>query len=448
MINKLTSLFPSPVLTVSLLLSALAGTQLQAAAVNVRVLGLSSSYASHDAAAIATELNNILAGASGFAGSSASATVLSGRTLTEAYYHPSYRTATRAALAESYTHLVILPETEFLYSYPEMTFDGVLQMSRKALQTGVTPMLLMPGVSASYVSTLGTNSYRIANGCGIDAIPGGYGTQTASLFAPGTTLDQQRQAYLLAAMVFTKITGLNAKTSSYAPTNGGTSLDKTYLGDLALSTLTTHRTTVHYSTSRENSGLIRYRPITPPSNVVRYAWTGSSTETGINATLPAILQASGFTVGNYQVSGTRGWSDATTTAATTNFNTYPGGYQWVYARAPDVSATGQSVINVNQPNLLPIAYDQHYTGISSNNNVLDDVYGLTEAARSKCLTYGWVTIPVHLGAARLNDVDPTILFSSDTTHWTQPVYNMIAAMMATSMLGQDPTPTSTILANA
>lgn len=334
MINKLTSLFPSPVLTVSLLLSALAGTQLQAAAVNVRVLGLSSSYASHDAAAIATELNNILAGASGFAGSSASATVLSGRTLTEAYYHPSYRTATRAALAESYTHLVILPETEFLYSYPEMTFDGVLQMSRKALQTGVTPMLLMPGVSASYVSTLGTNSYRIANGCGIDAIPGGYGTQTASLFAPGTTLDQQRQAYLLAAMVFTKITGLNAKTSSYAPTNGGTSLDKTYLGDLALSTLTTHRTTVHYSTSRENSGL------------------------------------------------------------------------------------------------------------------LDGVYGLTEAARSKCLTYGWVTIPVHLGAARLNDVDPTILFSSDTTHWTQPVYNMIAAMMATSMLGQDPTPTSTILANA
>ncbi len=433
-------------ITATLFLSIFAAPRLQAGGVNVRIIGPASSYASHDAAAIATELNNILAGASGYAGSSSSVTVLSGATLTEAYYHPSCRTATRAALAESYTHLVILPETGWLVSYPEQTFDGVYQMSRKAFAKGSTPLLLMPGTgTASNITNLGTNAYRIGNGCGIHIIPGGYAAQSASLVDPSTTTTQARAAYLLAATIFTKITGLNASTgSTYVPSVSSYST----LASTAASTITTQNSTVHYSTTRENSGLIRYRPFTSAGNSVRYVWTGTSTETGINNTLPAIIQASGFTNSSYQVTRTTGWDDAITTSAATNLNANPGVYQWAYARAPFVTALGQNIIDLSQPNLLPIAYDQHYVPVVNNDSILDDIYNLTEGARSTCTSLGWVTIPVHLGAARLADLDPSIIFSSDSTHWTAPGYNMIAAMMFTSMLGREPTPPATVLANS
>ncbi len=434
-------------ITATLFLSIFAAPQLRAAVVNVRLIGPYLTQASHDSTAIAAELNSILAGASGYTGSTAAATVLDGNTLTEAYYHPTYRTSTRAALALSYTHLVILPETAWLNSYPEMTFDGVYQMSRKAFAQGATPMLLMPGTGTSgNVTILGTNAYRIGNGCGIHTIPGGYAAQSASLLDPSTTNNQARQAYLLAATIFTKITGLNATTgSTYVPTVSSPST----LATTAVTTINTHNSTVHYSTSRENSGLIRYRPITPPGNVVRYAWTGTSTETGINGVMPAILQASGYTVYPYQVTSTRGWSDAITASAQTNFNTYPNQYQFVYARdvSGELTATGSSVQGTNQTNILPISHDQHYTGLSLNA-ALDDIYWLSETARSQCTTYGWATVPVHLSVGRLNDLDPSIIVNDDSLHWSTPVDIMIATMMSTSALGRDLSPTAAILANS
>jgi len=428
-----------------LLLFIYSAPLLRAAVANVRVIGLSSSYGAHNATSIATELNSIFAGASGYTGSSASASVLSGRSLTEAYYHPSYRTATRAALAESYTHLVILPETFWLSVYPEMTFDGVYQMGRKAFGQGATPLLLMPGTgTSSNITTLGTNSYRIGNGCGIHIVPGGYAAQSASLIDPSTTTNQARQAYLLAATIFTKITGLNASTgSTYIPSVSSPST----LASTAVTTVNTHNTTVHYTTSRENSGLVRYRTITPANNSLRYAKTGTSTEQGISNALTPIYQASGYSVNLYSISSDWGWTDAMATSAATNFATNANQYILAYVRSPFVSAQSTTMTSPNQANLLPICYDQQYTGMSTTNT-LDDIYGLTEEARGQCASYGFATVPIHLGAARFNDIDSTIALSSDGTHWTSPFLNMIASMMATSSLGREPTPTSAILADS
>ncbi len=429
------------VVKAAFLLPLLTASPLHSAAVNVRLVGLSTSYSSHDISAIATQLNGMLAATPGYSGSSAAATVFSGRSLTEAYYYPAYRDATRAAVAGDYDYLVILPETTWLYNYPEMTFDGVLQMSRKALAVGTTPLLLMPGTGTSaYINTLGTNSYRIGNGCGIHVIPGGYAAQSANQLSMTTN-----QAYLLAATIFTKITGLNAASgTSYVPASVS---NYSSLAGTAVTTTNTHNTTVHYTTSRENSGLVRYRNITPANNSLRYVHTGSSTERGISSALTPILQASGYSVSVYYPSSTWGWTNDMATTAATNFATYPGQYTLGYFRSPFIAAASSTLTDPNQPNLLPIAYDQQYTGMS-NTGTLEDFYSLTEEARGQCVAYGFSTVPIHLGAARLNDVDPSLAFSSDGTHWNPPFYNMIAAMMATTSLGREPTPPAAVLADS
>ncbi len=443
-------MLPFRIFTIALLLWSLNPLQLQAAAVNVRIVGPSTSFSAHDISAIAAELNNMLAATSGYSGSSAAATVLSSRSLTEAYYHPSYRDATRAAVTDDYDYLVILPETQFLHSYPEMTFDGVLQMSRKALDVGTTPLMLMPGTgTTAYVSTLGTHTYRIANGCGIHAIPGGYAAQSANLLGPSTANNKLRQAYLLAATVFTRITGLNAASdTSYSPSISNFAS----LAGTAVTTTNTHNTTTHYTTSRENSGLVRYRNITPPNNTLKYAYTGTSTERGINSALTPIIAASGFTAGPYYPSSTIGWTQTTLDTVTPTFNANPNQYLFAYGRTGLISLQGQVLINTNQANLLPFDFDRHYDGIGSGtasiNNMLDDIYNRSEDQRWECINYGWLAIPVHLGAARLNDIDPTVIFSSDGTHVTAPLYSMIASMMVTSSIGREPTPTAAILADS
>jgi autotransporter-associated beta strand protein len=413
----------------------------QAAAVNVRIVGLSTASCAHDVSAIGTHLNSMLAATSGYSGSSAAATVFSGRSLMEAYYHPTYRTATRTAVTGDYDYLVILPETEFLYSYPEMTFDSVLQMSRKALEVGTTPLLLMPGTgNTSYVATLGTNSYRIANGCGIHAIPGGYAAQSANLLSITTN-----QAYLLAATIFTKITGLNATSgTSYVPASVS---NYSSLAGTAVTSVNTHNGTTHYTTSRENSGLVRYRNITPANNSLRFMHTGTSTERGIRDALIPIFQASGYSVPGYYYNGTWGWTSAMATAAEPTFAANPNEYILGFVRSPFVEVNSSTMTSPNQPNLLPICYDQQYTGMS-NTGTLEDIHELTNTARGQCLSYGFSTVPIHLGAARLNDVDSSLVFSGDGTHWNAPFYNMIAAMMATTSLGRVPTPTTAILADA
>ena len=75
---------------------------------------------------IATQLNNMPAATSGCSGSPAAATVLSGKSLTEACYHPACRDATRTMVAGDRHYPVIVPEAGFLCSYPETSFDALM----------------------------------------------------------------------------------------------------------------------------------------------------------------------------------------------------------------------------------------------------------------------------------------------------------------------------------
>jgi hypothetical protein len=258
-------------ITTGILVFLLTIPALQAQATQVKIIGPAIGYTSHDITTIATDLGQMLSASPGYSGSSASATVLSGLSLIEAFYHPSYRTATRTAVDTKHDYLVILPETIFYTSFPEATFEGVLQLSRRALNVCSKPLLLMPRGGSLSINALGENSYRIGNGCGIDVVPGGYAVEAAGLANPGSnTTNLRRQAYLLAATLFTKITGLNAATNTtYAPSDVGNSTVRGNLAATAVTENDTHATSAHYSTSRYNTGAVRYRTVTPPSGT---AW--------------------------------------------------------------------------------------------------------------------------------------------------------------------------------
>jgi autotransporter-associated beta strand protein len=439
-------------ITVLILHSLFVASQARAQVIRVHLMGQNSLFSEQDSQAIAAELNSILAVASGYEGSSAVSTVLGGRTLAEGLYHPTHREVTRTTLSGVYNYLIILPETAFLATYPESVFEGVLQMSRRALNVGAIPLVLMPGKSSTEISSFGPELYRIANGCGIDAIPGGYAAQSGELLAPSSALDLKRRSYLLAATIFTKITGRNAATGSrYIPSESGIPIDPTSLANVASSSVGTHLNTVHYTTSRETIGRVRYRPIIPANNTVRYAWTGSSTETGIRDFLTPMLIASGYAVAERKVSAAQGWDAATLEAAKPIFDVNPNQYLFAYGRTGAINLAGSELINYKQANLIPFNFDRHYdgagVGAQSINTMLDDVYWRTNDAEQENRLHGWAAIPFHLGIARLNDLDPTILFSNDGTHVTSPLYNMMASMMATSALGRDPSPTTSILAS-
>lgn len=427
-------------------------TSLLAGVANVKIIGPDSAYTSHDSTTIALDLAEMLNAAPGFAGSSATSTILSGQSLIEAYYHPSYRASTRAVLDSKYDYLVILPEYDFFSAFPEATFEGALQMSRRALNAGSTPLFVMPRGFTLPLATLGENAYRIGNGCGVEVVPGGYAVNTASLSSPTTTRNTRRQAYLLAATLFTKITGLNAATSTnYVPVHDGTALDVASLAGIAVSTLNTHATTSHYSTSRHNTGAVSYRAMTPPNNRVRYAYIGTSTEQGISNALNEVIPASGHLHAFHRRPTSEGqiWTSTIVTNIQPTFNAAPNEYLFAYGRDTFVQAA--SLIGTNQTNLMPIVFDRHFDDVNggpgSTDQLLDDIQSRCEFLQSNFQFYGWKSIPLHLGVARLKDVNPSIIYSDDGTHMTTEHYYMMAAMMFASTLGKDPTPPAGILGN-
>lgn len=431
-----------------LLVPLFASPVLLAQSVQVKIIGLDSAYTSHDITTIALDLGEMLKATPGRSGSSASTKVLSGRSLIEAYYHPEKRDPTRTALDIKSDFVVILPEFDFLNRIPEATFDGVLQMSRRALSAGSTPLLLMPRGGTSSVAIMGENSYRIGNGCGIAVVPGGYAVNSQSgLSSPSTTRDSRRQAYLLAATLYRHITGLNSATATtYVPTDDvGSPLDVSNLAGKAVTAVTTHATTNHYTTSRHLSGAVSYRTINPPAdNFVRYAFTGTSTENGISDKLDEIIQASGHITKPHirPTSDGQVWNQTVFDRVKPVFDADPNEYLFLYAR--DTQVFAQNMVAYNQANLMPIFIDRHYDGVQSGDLstriLLRDLHERTDHVAQYFGYWGWKGVPLHLGHARLNDVDSAIYYSGDGTHMTSPNYYMMAAAMFTATLGRDPAP--------
>lgn len=443
-----------PSLALGILFSLFAAPVLVAQAIQVKIVGPDSAYASHDITTIAMDLNEMLKATPGRTGSTASATVLSGLSLIDSYYHPEKKGPTRMALDSKSDFVVILPEFDFLNRIPEATFDGVLQMSRRALSAGSTPLLLMPRGGTSSVATMGENSYRIGNGCGIAVVPGGYAVNSQSgLSSPATTRDSRRQAYLLAATLYRHITGLNAAVSTtYVPTDDvGSPLDTSNLSGKAVTAVTTHASTNHYTTSRHLSGVVSYRTINPPAdNFLRYAFTGTSTENGISDKLDEIIQASGHITKPHIRPRSDGlvWNQTVFDNVKPVFDADPNEYLFVYAR--DTQVFAQDIIAYNQANVVPIFIDRHYDGVQSGDLstriLLRDLHERTDHVAQYFGWWGWKGVPVHLGHARLNDADPSIYYSGDGTHMTWENYYMVAAAMLTSTLGRDPTPPASLTA--
>ncbi len=447
----------------AILLSSLVLTTsaLSAAAIKVKIVGNDTAQTSHDIATIAVDLDAMLKASSGYSGSSATASVSPGRSLVEAFYSPSNRSWLRGILSTKYDYLVILPELGYYEYLPEVTFDGVLQMSRMALNAGSTPLLLMPRGTTLPIATMGENSYRIANGCGIEVAPGGYAVDSQSgLSSPTTTRDTRRQAYLLAATLYTKITGLNAASSTtYIPTDDvGSALDVSTLAGKAVTAVNTHATPNHYTTSRHNSGAVRYRTITPPNNTVRYLFGGTSTEGGFHDKLGPIITASGHVSAPNKPTNAQTFPPSTFDALKPHFAANQNEYLITYWRLElsypwTIQVQARDVINYNQANIMPIAFDKHdntriAAGLRSVDQMLNCLYDGCEANLYTHKYYSWRVIPVHLASARLAFVDPNIVFSHDDQHMSGSHYNMMAAMIYTSALGKDPTPPAAVLANA
>jgi len=402
---------------------------------------------------VATYLDTMFEQTPSFAGSSCewhSETYID--SLSEAYYDTRYRATTAAKIADEYDVVVLVPYYEYLRVAPEFVFEGAWNLSRDILEAGAWPILLMgPGGSNSYVSIVGENAYRVANGCGISVNPAGYALSDQGLFIVSTGA---RQAYLVAASLYAQITGLNAANLAYAPVS-----DSVTLANSATNNYQAHLSQEHYNnTSRHDSGMVRYRNVdvasAPFHGTVRYAYVGTSTEIGIKNHLNPIITANGWTAAPTFVSssggGTKYWTDTDFELAKPLFDANKDKYHFVYARG--TSSNGPQMVAYDQSNLVPLTFDRHYdnigSGAASTQAMLQDIDAGSWYRYYYKRKYGWSSVPFHIAASRLYHQDNSVIVSSDSTHVTTPFYNLIASMMLTSALGQDIQPTTTIQNNA
>jgi len=397
---------------------------------------------------VSSYLNTMLGQAPDFAGSSCtwhSQQYID--SLHEAYYDPRYSSSTAAAIAGDYDVVVLVPYFEYLTWAPEFVFEGVWNLGREILELGAEPILLMgPGSVTGNFATSGENAYRIANGCGISVNPAGYTLSAQGLYLPSTG---NRQAYVVAASLYAQITGLNAADLPYMPVSGSEAL-----ANSATSIFQQHQALLHYNTSRHDSGMVRYRTVdissAPFNGTVRYGYVGTSTEDGISSHLRPLITANGWSYATSKVSssggGSKYWTDTDFELAKPAFDANPHKFHFVYARG--TSSNGPQLVNYNQSNLMPITFDRHYdnigSGSASTQAMLQDIDAGSWFRYYYQKTFGWNSVPFHVGATRLYHADNSVIVSSDSVHVTTPFYNLIASMLLTSSLGQDIQPTTAI----
>lgn len=427
----------------------------QAKDIDVLLYSPESSDSGMDMVAAADFLNKMLHQTEGYHGSSCVAYSQSGvGSLVEGYHDPTYQANTLTQVEGDYDFVILLPNSWFVRRYPEMTFEGVYQLSRHILNAGAQPVLLMGDAkNTAEVNQVGENVYRVANGCGIMANPSGYAIQEQGLVSASTTEDRDRQAYLVAASLYAQLTGLSAAHLSYDPVANSSALAQS-----AYEVVQAHEGLSHYNTSRHNSGIIRYRYLDlsaePISSMARYCYKGTSTENGISNHLKPILQANGYIAESKLVSsnadGTKEWRDADFDLVKPHFDTRQDKMFLAYARGSQ-SGSAQ-MVNYNQANLMTLTFDRHYdsigTGLASTQNMLNDMHARNWSMFLDHYYYQWNTVPYHIAAARFYQADSTVVASTDGVHATTPFNNLIASMMLASSLGQDLNPSVTIQNNS
>ncbi len=411
----------------------------------------------YDGAAIVAQLDGILSAMPGYSGSSAAYignAGIQGSDLVDVWYNPDNTNSAIQVLNGDYDVIIIVPKPRYSGDYPEVGFAVVSQMSRHILNNGAIPLLLMDAPALADLPKVAANGYRIANGCGINVMPGGLTAYEAGLLQPAAGSDETRQAYAVAATIFSQLTGHNAADSGYVPLYDGSAIDFTNLANTAESVLAANEDTEHYSESISESGMVVYRSLdatqAPFNGTVRYAWTGTSTETGINSYLPSVISAQSLVAGAYQVGSAQYWGGGQTTTAQGNFNSYPDQYLFIYTR--DLDVTDESICGANQANLLAIELDKHSSavpaGAASTRWLARNTRYKTSQATLTHERLGANAILFHMGLARFYAADPTLVASSDGEHITAPLYYMVASMMVSSALGIDLVPPAAVSGNS
>ena len=331
------------------------------------------------------------------------------------------------------------------YFAPEVFYEGCTQLSKLILNAGSTPMVFLPENEDENLSVYGPIMYRVANGVGVELIPGAY-----ALDASGT-LSQAEKAYLYACSIFTQLTGLNATGSSYSP--GGIS-NATALANTAETTFNLHKSTEHYTTSYENDGAVVYRSLdvtsAPFNDVVRYMYKGSSTHDWTSDALTLMIDSNAATTAarrklgiknGFNSTGVRYWHPDDIVDEGFKFSLEPNQASFMYVSGSWEGADAQDVIDLNQANMIPMAFDwiksfaisPAVSGTASTLDALD--YHSCVELYFNYAERGWKLIPLTIGMGRLNEAVPNFVASDDALHSSDPLVYMNAYMMLSSALG-------------
>ena len=431
---------------------------------------------------VATHLQGLLAGTTGFEDARVDIIQESNiESLADGYYDQnSEDIAFRARVAEGYRHVILIPTinttptgtVEFRefnggstnvyddlpfdnkYFAPEVFYEGVTQLSKRILNAGSTPLIFLPDNADENVAEFGSVMQRVANGVGLDLIPGAQAVQAA-----GGISDAEQQ-YLYACSIFTQVTGLNANASTYNPA-GIAANSATTLANTAASTLDTHLATNYYTTSYELDGAVVYRNLdltsAPFNDVIKYAYKGSSTHDFTRDALQTITNADPDTTTFFRKLGTRNGENFGTRywhvddvdpddpqnqlARLTNSNDTDG-RAFMFVSGSFAGADAQTVIDLNQANMVPLAFDwiksfaiPRLNGTASTLDALD-VHSCSELYFNYA-ERGWKLIPLTIGMGRLNEALDDFVTSDDRIHIADPLVYMNAYMMLSSALGTE-----------
>ncbi|MGJ8724261.1 MAG: hypothetical protein ACSHYB_06870 [Roseibacillus sp.] len=333
------------------------------------------------------------------------------------------------------------------YFAPEVFYEGCTQLSKIILSGGSKPMVFLPLNSDENLSDYGPVMYRVANGVGMELVPGAYAVDAA------TSPTQAEQHYLYACTLFSHLTGLNATTSSYSP-SGISSEDATTFANTAETAVTLNRTTSHYSTSYENDGAVVYRSLdvtsAPFNNTVRYMYKGSSTQDWTSDALDKIIGSNPPTTVASRKLGTRNgvyspgvryWHPDDIADQGFKFALEPNQAALMYVSGSWAGAGAQETIDMTQANMIPFAFDwiksfaisPAVSGTASTVDALD--YHSCVELYFNYAERGWKLIPLTIGMGRINEAVPNFVASDDALHSSDPLVYMNAYMMLSSALG-------------
>ena len=402
---------------------------------------------------IAPHLQGMLLGTPGYTGSSASV-VDPGNCLAEgAYATLSAAVNFRNALQNNDLEAVVMiPNDYWMDNFPKAAFEGVLATTQEVLEAGKTPYLFQTDdVNNTNYNNQKKHLYRMGAGAGIRVVPAAATVRSAS---GGMTHD--RRAYLMAAAIYHKLTGLHAHNdSSYRPVGISTSTDaQTAVNTVASEDMASAAGT-HYAESDNIhlTGRVVYRYLDDATltSIIDQFTDRGKTVTGIGFVYDGTSTEGGFRHHvNSGINALRGFRGAPTNTGGSRILDSSDNNAGAFVNHPNrlIMAYARSVNNsfspANQSLLIPIEFDRHFGGDQSVGGIFTGVNRLYERTSSHIFNNSSIkSIPFHLMMARWSKIDPDAQMTSDSEHATGDLNNTFGFGAVTSVIGAPTGPSNT-----